>query len=463
MGKKVVFIFRRDLRVDDNSGLLHALKHGLPIIPLFIIDPQQVGKHNQYRSDNALQYMAESLQDLAHQLEKKGGRLYIVHGLVSDILATLIQEHSIDAVYYNRDYTPYAQQRDDAMDRVLQHHQIAVHRIADALLNEPESIAKKDGSFYSVFTPFFKASLQKIVPKPRLLESKTANCFFKGTVSGALSIDLMIPLLVPVENKQLAIRGGTTEAMRIVKHMSIFKSYAKTHDYPATQTTHLSAHLKFGTCSVRQVYYAIKNTMHEQSIVRQLYWRDFFTHIAYHRPQVFGHAFKARYDQISWNTDKRLFKAWCEGKTGFPLVDAGMRELNATGYMHNRVRMVVASFLVKNLHCDWRLGERYFAQKLVDYDPCVNNGNWQWAASTGADSQPYFRIFNPWLQQKKYDADCVYIKQWVPELRSVEPKRIHTLYAFEKSIVHNYPAPIVDFAVTSRSIKEMFKKTKSII
>lgn len=220
-------------------------------------------------------------------------------------------------------------------------------------------------------------------------------------------------------------------------------------------TTGLSAHHKFGTISIRESYWAVRSALGKShTLVRELYWRDFFTHIGFHYPHVLSGCFHERYDTLKWENDEVKFKAWCQGRTGFPIVDAGMRELNITGFMHNRMRMITASFLVKDLHIDWRWGEKYFAQRLVDYDPLVNNGNWQWAASTGCDAQPYFRIFNPWLQQAKYDPKCLYIKQWVKELAGCTPKRIHRI---QDNIPTEYVSPIVDHAVASQKAKAMFK------
>ncbi len=219
-------------------------------------------------------------------------------------------------------------------------------------------------------------------------------------------------------------------------------------------------HNKFGTVSIREVFHLVKKELSQNHpLIRQLYWRDFFTTIAWCYPHMFGHAFQRKFDQLPWNTSNADFKRWCAGMTGFPLVDAGMRQLNQTGFMHNRARLIVGSFLVKDLHIDWQWGEKYFAQHLIDYDPAVNNGNWQWIASTGCDHQPYFRIFNPWLQQKKFDPDCVYIKRWVPELRNKDPKIIHTWYN-QKHPANGYPVPMLDHAKESIVTKELYKKIK---
>jgi len=240
--------------------------------------------------------------------------------------------------------------------------------------------------------------------------------------------------------------------------LSECQDYQQQRDYPALSAgSGLSAYLKFGCCSVREAYYAVIETLgSEHPLLRQLYWRDFFTHIGFHFPHVFGHAFHRKYDALAWQNNQDDFLRWTEGRTGFPIVDAGLRELNQTGGMHNRVRMIAASFLVKDLHISWRWGERYFAQHLIDYDPCVNNGNWQWAASTGCDAQPYFRIFNPWLQQKKFDVDCLYIKRWLPELRPFSATMIHQWH--KKQVTCDYPAPMLDHALRSRQAKALFQQ-----
>jgi deoxyribodipyrimidine photo-lyase len=220
----------------------------------------------------------------------------------------------------------------------------------------------------------------------------------------------------------------------------------------------MAPHNKFGTISVREVYHSIADKLGaEHSLIREVYWRDFFTHIAWHFPHVFGHAFHRVYDKLEWNESQEDFDQWCSGNTGFPIVDAGMRELVSTGFMHNRVRMIAASFLVKDLHISWQKGEEFFARHLTDFDPCVNNGSWQWSASTGCDAQPYFRIFNPWLQQKRFDPECEYIKRWIPELSGLSPKRIHSIYEEDLFRPAGYPAPMLDHAHEKIIAEEMFR------
>jgi deoxyribodipyrimidine photo-lyase len=318
-------------------------------------------------------------------------------------------------------------------------------------------VLKTDKKPYLVFTVFYNKSKQNPIQKPH---TARVHNFFHGTIKCSETENIYHKILAD-HNKNIAVNGGHENALKILHNLPDLKDYADTRDIPWLDTSHLSAHLKFGTISVREVYYAIVEKLGAQHpLLRQLYWRDFFTHIAFHFPTVFGHAFNKKYDSLQWNYNTKFFNAWCNGTTGFPIVDAGMRQLNTTGFMHNRVRMIVASFLTKDLHISWLKGEKYFAQNLVDYDPAVNNGNWQWCASTGCDAQPYFRIFNPWLQQKKFDPDCMYIKKWVPELKNEKPSVIHSWFKDKSPIIRDYPRPIVDHGKESKHGKMMYKKAK---
>jgi len=450
-----LFIFRRDLRLIDNTALNHALSQSINVIPCFIFDPRQITEKNEYKSNNAIQFMIESLQELDTLLKKKTGKLYIFYGKAEDIVKNIIAQQLIDAVFINRDYTPFSIERDKRIQTICLKHTVSFNSYNDLLLNEPEIVLKKDGTHYSIFSAFYKKAIEYNIPEPILLAKGN---WFTRHIKDCQPTTIFKKIL-PQHNKRSAITGGNTAGIILLKELKNLKNYAHDRDYPAKSTSFLSAHLKFGTLSIRQVYHAIKEYLGlNHPLVRQLYWRDFFTHIAYHAPKIFGNAYKEKYNHLPWNSDKALFRAWCEGKTGFPLVDAGMRELNATGFMHNRVRMIVASFLVKDLHINWLWGEQYFAQQLIDYDPAVNNGNWQWCASTGCDAQPYFRIFNPWLQQKKYDPHCVYIKKWVPELTSYDPKIIHQWFKHNSPLIKNYPRPIVDHTQESTIAKKMYQK-----
>lgn len=440
-----LFIFRRDLRLHDNTALNSALQLSQRIIASFILDDRQIITH-KYQSKPALQFMLQSLDDLQQQLHTIGADLNLFQGLPTDIIKQLHQQEKIQAIFINRDYTPFSRQRDTEIENLCQQLNIKLHILADALLTEPEQALKNDGSPYKVFTAFYNNARQIPISKPQVLLN---NKFL--TINN--TVNLMQLDAIPT----ITLQGGRTQAINLVKQLADKSDYATTRDFPAlNKTSHLSAHLKFGTVSVREVYYAIAQSYNtEHPLLRQLYWRDFLSHIAYHFPQVFGHAFINKFDNIHWDNNINYFQAWTYGNTGFPIIDAGMRELNSTGFMHNRLRMIAASFLTKDLRIDWRWGEQYFAQQLIDYDPCINNGNWQWAASTGCDAQPYFRLFNPWLQQQKFDSNGEYIYRWIPELRAVPIKIIHQWD--KKHYGDFYPKPIIEHSIESAITKERFK------
>lgn len=458
---RTLFIFRRDLRLDDNIGFAAALMQSQTVIPCFIFDPRQIDPKQPYYSKQAVGFMLESLKDLEGQLTKKMGKLFTFGGRAEEVLAELIAQcHKaklpIDAVFVNQDYTPFSKKRDAALERVCKKEHIAFCSFHDSLLHEPNAVLKKNGKPYTLFTPFYKTALQYPIRLPHNISfAKTGTLY-----TGKLPVKQFF--LKHVSLSKSVVRGGSRAAHGLMRHVKDFISYQKTRDIPAIKTTLLSAHLKFGTVSVRHVYAQMAlhlGALHP--LTRQLFWRDFYTQVVWHFPHVLGHPYHKKFERLGWSSNKKLFERWCLGLTGVPLVDAGMRELNATGFMHNRVRMLTASFLIKDLHIDWREGERYFAQKLVDYDPAVNNGNWQWVASTGADSQPYFRIFNPWLQQKKFDRDCVYIKKWVPELANLSAREIHNWFKQATRARHaqlSYPAPLVDHAIEAQKTLAQYRR-----
>jgi deoxyribodipyrimidine photo-lyase len=446
------FIFRRDYRLVDNHGLNAALNQSQRVIACFIADPQQIQAH-AYQSQPGLQFMLQSLVDLQQQLQTFDSQLAVYYASPEAAILQLFENQAIQAVFFNRDYTPFSRQRDAKIAQICQQLGIDCYSVADNLLNEPEHCLKKDQTPYKVFTAFYHNARQYPVALPQALP-----ILQKRLLNIETGFDLQT---LSVSIKQ-TVSGGRTQALALLKTLFQCADYQQQRDFPALNaSSHLSAHLKFGTCSVREVYYAIVEQLgSEHPLIRQLYWRDFFTHLAYLFPQVFQGAFLKAFINLNWENNPHYFAAWTVGKTGFPIVDAGMRELNATGLMHNRVRMIVASFLVKDLHIDWRWGERYFAQHLMDYDPCINNGNWQWAASTGCDAQPYFRIFNPWLQQQKFDANCTYIYRWLPELKKFPPAIVHQ---WDKKYCQcAYPAPIVNHNLRSQLIKQRFKMANEI-
>ena len=440
-----LYLFRRDLRLEDNTGLIAALEESEEVVTLFITTPEQTHR-NEYKSEKALAFMTDSLEELEEALKRKGGKLHYAHGEPAKIVEKLIKEKGIGAVYCNLDYTPYAVARDERIRDICKKHGVTFKGYHDHLLNEPGKVVKDDGTAYTVFTPYYRKAMRDEVTKPRKNDHTNYAVVGHETLKGTHGL----------QAKEKSWRCGRAAGLRALKEAEGKKGYEHRRDYPSVNgTTKLSPHHKFGTISIRESYWRLRKSHGVTSaLVRQLYWRDFFTQVAYHHPHVFGHNFNRKYDAVTWDADEEKFGKWCSGMTGFPIVDAGMRELAATGWMHNRARMITASFLTKHLHLDWRQGEKWFAQKLVDYDPCVNNGSWQWAASTGCDAQPWFRIFNPWRQQERFDPEAEYIKRWVPELEDLPAKDIHSI---SENPVEGYPEPMVDHKEEREEALRRFK------
>ncbi|MFW9851720.1 MAG: cryptochrome/photolyase family protein [Candidatus Thorarchaeota archaeon] len=447
--KKSVFIFRRDLRLGDNTALIEALDSSIEVMPCFIIDPFILRRRS--KNKYLLEFFTETLEELIGYLQLKGTSLSLFKGKPSNVVQEIIKKDEIDAIFVNRDYTPYSIDRDKSIKEICSKNQIPFYQLNDYLLNEPEEVLTVKGTPYTVFTPYFRKASVNSVRYPRKNETDNYSTDILGKIDYLEEIS--------IDNKSMiAIKPGRKECLEILKNIPKYVNYELERNFPSIKgTTHLSPHLKFGSCSIREAYHNIRTSLgKDHSLIKQLYWRDFFTQIGYYFPRIYRRAFREKYNQIKWQKKDKSFEAWCKGKTGFPIVDAGMRELNLTGYMHNRIRMIVASFLTKDLHIDWRRGEKYFANKLVDFDLSVNNGNWQWAASTGCDAQPYFRIFNPWLQQKKYDPKCIYIKKWIPELENVEINLIHNWFKQKKDETIDYPLPIVDHKFESVLSKKLY-------
>lgn len=446
-----LMLFRRDLRLQDNTALNAALSQSRQVLPLFIFDPKQLEPH-PYFSAPALFFMLESLEELTQHLRSFNSDLHLFKGSPATVLNQLRDSCSFDALFFNRDYTPFSRQRDETLCQLADKWKLPCHIYGDSLLVEPEEIANAQGNPYRVFTPFYKrAKTLKVAPSAQLFGEN----FTKLNVGDS---SLMSQLKTQTKSvPRPFFQGSRTQALSRLHACTSLTDYDKDRDFPARQTSGLSAHLKFGTLSARELYHAIVRAFGaDHHIIKELYWRDFFTHVGHHFPHVFTGAFHAKYDAISWREETHTFAHWCAGQTGFPIVDAGMRQLNQTGYMHNRVRMITASFLVKDLFIHWRWGEAYFASRLIDFDPCVNNGNWQWAASTGCDAQPYFRIFNPWAQQSKFDPEAEYIKAWVPELHSLSATQIHRLHALD--LGEAYRKPMLDHKLASGSVREAYRQ-----
>lgn len=451
-------IFTRDLRVDDNPALMSALESSGSVTTCFAAE-RSLNAGNPARCENRLAFMSESLGDLSAEIENRGGKLGF-YGKGAVKLAEELCGKGVEAIFCTRDYTPYARRREALIESICRKAGCRFIPVPGSLLNEPEDIQKSGGGHYKVFTPFFRKASHIPVFEPKVC---TRSNFSREELFEEAAPDEIPGVAAAGKSKGTAFNGGRSEGLRLLGEIERLKNYDKERNFPAIRgTSMLSAHLRFGTVSVREAYHAVLEKLGPgHGLIRQLYWRDFFTHVAFLYPHVFRGPFQKRYESLSWYGGDDIFNRWCEGMTGFPLVDAGMREMNATGYMHNRVRMVAASFLTKDLHIDWRRGERYFASRLTDYDPSVNNGNWQWAASTGCDAQPYFRIFNPWFQQKRYDRGCEYIKRWVPELSDLKPEEIHALNRRKAELPDGYPGPVIDHKTEAQAAKKIYSETFS--
>lgn len=452
---KSIFIFRRDLRLYDNIGLIEACKNSNEVLPIFIFTPEQINKiQNKYFSDNSVQFLIESLDDLNKQLNEKNSRMFYFYGKNEEILKKIKKEFDFKSVFVNRDYTPYSIKRDKTIETFCKENDITFVSLNDITLLKMDEGMNKENKQYKVFTPFYKKALKYSIEKPDTYKCKN---FVNKNKKIKIEYEKDIHNFYK-KNKEILVNGGRKIGLKKLKSLKKFKKYGKTRDYPKTDTTHISAMNKYGCISIREVYWEIKK-INVEPLLRQLYWRDFYYRISYYYPRVLkGKSFKKEYDKIKWKTNKKKLEKWKEGKTGFPMVDAGMRQMNTTGWMHNRLRMIVSNFLVKDLFIDWREGERYFAQTLYDYDPSQNNGGWQWSSGSGTDSQPYFRIFNPWLQSKKYDKDCEYIKKWVPELKNIPNKHIHKWYEFHKKYDIDYPKPMVNHQNAKKNTLKLYKK-----
>ncbi|MDH3276994.1 MAG: DNA photolyase family protein [Nitrosopumilus sp.] len=443
--KKSLFIFRRDLRLEDNTGLILALQKSEKVIPCFIYDTTLAKKFS--KSSFRWNFLNQSLIDLDLELRKNKTALQVFQGIPSGIVQKIIFNEEVDAIFVNADFSNYSKKRDKEISEICKKNNVDFNSHLDFVLHNPNEIKTNDGKPYTIYSHFFKKARQSPVRK---IIKNSKNNYKMNTVSDKI--------IQKVEIENYLIPGGRKNGLKILYNLEKFKNYDKDRNYPGSDsTTKLSAHNKFGTISIREVFHAIQDQLgFDHTLMREIYWREFFNYILFHFPESNRRSFKTRFRKIPWSRSQIKFNAWCNGKTGFPIVDAGMKELNNTGFLHNRVRMIVASFLTKDLHIHWKWGERFFSKKLIDYDPAVNAGNWQWTASTGCDAVPYFRIFNPWLQQEKFDANCIYIKKWIPELAGISPKIIHNLWkSFPKDL--KYTKPILNHKVESQKAKEIFK------
>ncbi len=421
--------FRRDLRLPDNAALYYALKNAAHVLPLFIFDKNILDKLED-KADRRVEFIHAAICELQQQLASINSTLEVYYGYPLEVFKLLSDKYQIEKVFTNHDYEPYAQERDSEVKNILLERQISFHTYKDQVIFEKNEVMKDNQTPYTVFTPYsktWKGKLNNYYLSSYPTEKYFYN-FYKQSRFTIPSLESMgfIKVNDPFPSKDL--------------QKEIIKKYESTRDYPGAEdgTSRLSVHLRFGTVSIRKIATLAKSI--NETYLNELIWREFYQMILWHFPQVGkGYAFKPEFEKIEWRNNESEFERWRAGTTGYPIVDAGMRELNTTGFMHNRVRMIVASFLTKHLLIDWRWGEAYFAQKLLDYDLASNNGGWQWAAGSGCDAAPFFRIFNPHLQTTKFDKDLKYVRKWVPELEEF-----------------TYPEPIISHEAARKRALEVF-------
>jgi deoxyribodipyrimidine photo-lyase len=459
---KGLFIFHRDLRISDNIGLNSAANSCDKLYTCFIFTPEQVTYKNEYKSNNSVQFMIESLVELNNDIKNKEGELLCFFGNPTNILNYLIDKLELTSVFFNRDYSPYAIKRDNEAKQLCDKYGIVCQTHSDYYLYEPGTVlVESSQNAYKKYTPFYNTVLKKSVSSP-VIKRKIPFEIVKTNLKYTISLKDAMSRFVKI-NPDILVNGGRTNAKnKLIDALRDQGLYDRTRDLFKCKTTHLSAYIKFGCVSIREVYHAFKKQFGlDHGLIRELIWREFFAHVLYCYPEVVGKSYQPKYRSLKWSRSETNIENWKKGETGFPIVDASMREMNATGYMHNRGRMTTASFLIKTLLIDWRVGEQYFAQKLTDYDIASNNGNWQGISGTGVDMKPYFRDMNPWIQSYKFDINAEYIKKWVPELKRVDASDIHNwdqMYQSAKYKDIKYPKPIVDYYSQKEKMLEMYKK-----
>ena len=438
-----IFWFRRDLRLEDNAGLYYALKTGQPVLPLFIFD-KNILDDLEDRDDARVDFIHQTIQQLDLQLRNLGSSILVKFGEPLEVWKGLVKEYNIQKVFTNRDYEPYAKNRDKEIQSFLSQKKIEFHTFKDQVIFEKEEVTKADGGTYTVFSPYARKWRKKLETKLIDAENDQMSYYFQSYPTDKYFRKFYkTPPLPLIALEEMNFKPSPLAIPSKVVTQKIIKNYDQTRDFPSVNgTSKLGIHFRFGTVSIREK--ARKAQKLNDTYLNELIWRDFYAQILDQFPHVVGNAFRPKYERIPWRDSVDDFEKWKNGMTGYPLVDAGMRELNATGYMHNRVRMVVASFLTKHLLLDWRWGEAYFAKKLLDYDLASNNGGWQWASGSGTDAAPYFRIFNPTSQLKKFDKDLKYTKKWVPEYGTFK-----------------YPSPMVEHKSARLRCLEVYKAALS--
>ena len=432
-GEVSIFWFRRDLRLADNAGLYYALKNNKQVLPVFIFD-SEILNQLENKEDKRVDFIHSAITKINNELIEIGSSLLVLSGTPKEIFSSLLKTYSVKNVYTNHDYEPYAIARDKQIEDLLAQHSIKLNTYKDQVIFERSEVTKDDGLPYTVFTPYmkkWKAALTDFYLQKYPTE-KYFSHFYKTKPFALLSL------------KDIGFKSSGIKINIPAIDEKMIGKYDEIRNFPAIEgTSRLSVHLRFGTVSIRELVKKAKQ-LNDQWL-NELIWREFYMMILFHFPHVVKGAFKNQYDSIKWINNESQFELWCKGETGYPIVDAGMRELNTTGFMHNRVRMIVASFLVKHLLIDWRWGEAYFAEKLIDFDLSANNGGWQWAASSGCDAAPYFRIFNPYEQTKRFDPELKYIRKWVTEFEEL-----------------TYPKPIVEHKFARERVLATYKKALTV-
>jgi len=468
-----IHLVHRAMRIQDNTSLITQMKVHEKVLVIFIFTPEQISpKKNKYFSNNSVQFMIESLHELSQDVKKNGGKLLFFHGDTMKVLKSIHKNQPIESISFNYEYTPYGRERSENINKWAKTKDIIIYEQEDYILFDllGGDTNKKDNTSYLVYTPYMRHLTGEL--DVREVDKFNSFDFMKGKelennkyILDEKEIDDFY-----IDNPNINVHGGRSNTLKILKKISNYKDYSKERDDMTYRTTMLGASNKFGTCSIREVYYTILDKLGKNSgLIRELIWRDFYMNVTHHFPHVLkgmvsgkNISYRKEYDNIKWSYNKEHFRKWSEGITGFPIVDACMKEMNTTGFMHNRGRMIVANFFTKDLHLDWRMGEMYFATKLCDYDPSSNSGGWMWCTGNGTDAQPWFRIFNPWSQQEKFDSDCIYIKKWLPELKDVPNKDIHNWYKPEIHKKHlsenvDYYAPMVEHDEERKETLKIYK------
>lgn len=440
-----IFWFRRDLRLEDNAALYEALKGESSVLPLFIFDRHILDKLSN-RADARVEFIHQTLVEIKKDLQDQGSDLLVKYGTPEEVWPEVLKQFQVKAVYTNRDYEPYARERDERIKGLLEKEEIPLRTFKDHVIFEEEEVLTKADGIYTVFTPYSKTWKAKLEEREDTIEEDgkevKVSYYLKPYptekyFSNFYQTEKELPLPTLSE---MDFYATNTEIPGKTVSRGLIKNYDKKRDFPALEaTSRLGIHFRFGTISIREK--ALRARQLNETFLNELIWRDFYAQILANFPHVAKNSFRPEYDFIEWRNNEEEFAAWCKGETGYPIVDAGMRELNASGFMHNRVRMITASFLTKHLLIDWRWGEAYFAEKLLDFDLASNNGGWQWAAGSGTDAAPYFRIFNPTSQMEKFDKEKVYIKRWVPEYGTAD-----------------YPEPIVDHKMARERCLARYKE-----